>query len=291
MIIDAQLHEPGPHHDWPESDEEARLRVMTDITLALMEAVGVDRVVIHPGDNSFAEYAYADHPDLFCWVPQIMRMPDDPPRDYGAEVADLAGREGVRGIRLIIGFPPTGENAEVLEAGGFDDVFTATAEAGLPIFVFAPRFLKQMAKKIEANPGINIVIDHMGIPQPPMDEPDSPPWAALPDLLALAQYPTAYVKVSGAPSLSSQGEPWDDVWPALEQIIEAFGAERCLWASDFTRFMGRVGFMVRIPHRDDYPGRHSYADSLALFKDSQRLTPEQKDLILAGTVQKLVGWP
>ena len=37
-------------------------------------------------------------------------------------------------------------------------------------------------------------------------------------------------------------------------------------------------------------GKHTYAESLAFFKDSERLTCDEKQLILGGTVRRVLRW-
>jgi L-fuconolactonase len=292
MIIDGQLHEPGPRLEWPESDPEARYRVMTEMTLSWMETVGTDRAALHPIFNEWAEYAVAKFPDRFKYIPMIMQPPgDDTVYDYGSRVEELAKRPAVRGIRLIVGYPHTGEGAELLKAGRFDDVFAAAQGARLPIFVMATDYLPLLDSYIEKYPDIEFALDHLGIPHPPMDDLDSPRWRALDDVLALARHSNVNLKLCGAPALSEEGYPFNDVWPALERIIEAFGAERLFWASDAGRFYGRVGFHLRLDNADSYPGRHTLAESIGLYRYTDRLDNEQKRLILGGTLERILKWP
>jgi hypothetical protein len=108
--------------------------------------------------------------------------------------------------------------------------------------------------------------------------PDSPPFKAYPQLLTLGQFPNVGVKVCGLQSLSEQGGHREDVWPYLEQVIEAFGVHRLMWASDITRFYGRIGFDYRFPQAEgNYPGKHTYPDSLHFLLQDERLTSEEKE--------------
>jgi predicted TIM-barrel fold metal-dependent hydrolase len=64
---------------------------------------------------------------------------------------------------------------------------------------------------------------------------DDAAYADLPEMLALAKLPNVAVKLSGAPSTSSQSYPYRNVHGYLRQIIEAFGSDRCFWGTDITR--------------------------------------------------------
>jgi hypothetical protein len=48
LVIDAQLHEPPMAFEWFGADQAPRFELMTEVTLAYMRAVGVDRAVLHP---------------------------------------------------------------------------------------------------------------------------------------------------------------------------------------------------------------------------------------------------
>jgi predicted TIM-barrel fold metal-dependent hydrolase len=54
-------------------------------------------------------------------------------------------------------------------------------------------------------------------------------------MLALARFPNVAVKMSGAPSYSSQPYPYRHIHGYLRQIFEAFGPDRSFWGTDITR--------------------------------------------------------
>ena len=49
------------------------------------------------------------------------------------------------------------------------------------------------------------------------------------------QTPNVGVKMSGAPSYSSQPYPYKNIHGYLQQIFDAFGPHRCFWGTDITR--------------------------------------------------------
>src|SRR2546425_12983889 len=54
-------------------------------------------------------------------------------------------------------------------------------------------------------------------------------------MLALARHPNIGVKMSGAPSYSSQPYPYKNIHGYLRQIFEAFGPDRSFWGTDIPR--------------------------------------------------------
>ena len=47
--------------------------------------------------------------------------------------------------------------------------------------------------------------------------------------------------------LSKEPYPFADVWVPIRSVLDAFGAERVMWASDISRFAGRIGWRTRYP--------------------------------------------
>lgn len=61
------------------------------------------------------------------------------------------------------------------------------------------------------------------------------PSADLPKLVALAKHDSVVVKISGVGTLSKQPFPYKDIWDPLRRIFDAFGLDRCMWGTDWTR--------------------------------------------------------
>ena len=85
-----------------------------------------------------------------------------------------------------------------------------------------------------------LVIDHCGRPDPRAGL-DQPGFQAL---LALGRAGQAVVKLSGFAMVSRETPPHRDIWPYLRALLEAFTAERCVWASDwpFLRATERIDY-------------------------------------------------
>ena len=98
--------------------------------------------------------------------------------------------------------------------------------------------LEQAGLLAARNPDTRLVIDHLGLQQP--HEPPAPaePFADLPKLLALAAHDNVAVKITGACTLSHEPFPYKDIWDPLGRIFDAFGFDRCMWGTDWTRAVG-----------------------------------------------------
>ncbi|CAN5868862.1 amidohydrolase family protein [soil metagenome] len=130
----------------------------------------------------------------------------------------------------------------------------------------------QVAAIAQRYPHLSLIIDHMGYPQ--MNEP----LVAFQPILDLARYPNVHFKLSDVAGRSQQSFPYQDVQPFIQQLINAFGAQRTVWGTG-------------------YPGRHRVkhkwpplAEELRLIREGLPfLTATDKDRILGGTAAKLWG--
>lgn len=99
--------------------------------------------------------------------------------------------------------------------------------------------LLMYAPWIESIP-VQVLIDHLGRPTPAAGLND----AAFATLLRLAETERVAVKVSGYSKISSTQYPFEDCWPFVRAIIDAFTSDHCVWASDWP--------FLRSPQRQDY---------------------------------------
>jgi L-fuconolactonase len=297
-IVDAQLHDPAPWLTW--DDPESRRKALTETLLTMTEATGVDGVVLFPvEDPDWALEVAQQWPGRFAVVPIIRRQAAPPlPGPTQMNIADpdleerieaVAGIPGVVAIRIAVGV--FAEELERFTHGNYDRAFAACERVGMPVFFMISGHVEMTAAVAEAHPNLSIIIDHIGLPQPPMEVRDTPPFAGLAALLELARYPNIAIKMCGAPSLSDQAYPFDDVSEPVRRIVDAFGANRLMWASDIGRFQGRIGWNIRVPGADQqYPGKHTYAESLAFFRDTDILTEQEKELVLGQSARTWLRW-
>ncbi|MBA7467541.1 hypothetical protein ES707_02762 [subsurface metagenome] len=100
------------------------------------------------------------------------------------------------------------------------------------------------------------------------------PWAALPKVLDLARRKNAVIKISGACTLSKAPYPFDDIWDPLARIFDAWGIERCLWGTDWTRAAAVV----------------SYEQGVAPFRTTSRLSEPERAMLMGGACAKAYRW-
>jgi len=85
-----------------------------------------------------------------------------------------------------------------------------------------------------------VLIDHLGRPTPPAGL-GQPGFAAI---LRLAETGRVSVKISGYPKYARTPYPFEDCWPFVRAIVDAFTLDHCMWASDWP--------YLRAPERQDY---------------------------------------
>jgi predicted TIM-barrel fold metal-dependent hydrolase len=87
---------------------------------------------------------------------------------------------------------------------------------------------------------VKVLIDHLARPTPSAGLND-PAFAAL---LRLAATGRVNVKISGYSKYAESPYPFEDCWPYVCAIVDAFGIEHCMWASDWP--------FLRASERQDY---------------------------------------
>ncbi len=232
LIIDSQIH------IWQNGKMSAHHRQIptysADDALAEMASAGVDCAVLHPPStlgeavNALAVEAVRLHPDKFC----ILGNFDLESPDREDIVAHWRERAGMLGFRFTFNQP---HQKAWWTDGSLDWFWVASEKAGLPIGLLAGGNMAALAKIAERHPRLKLHIDHLGRTGGGGAGTDDATFADLPDMLALAKCPNVGVKMSGAPSYSSQPYPYKNIHGYLRQIFEAFGPERSFWGTDITR--------------------------------------------------------
>ena len=118
--------------------------------------------------------------------------------------------------------------------------------------------------------GVRTLIDHCGRPTL-ADGPDAP---GLQALLRLADSGLGVVKLSGFAKFSQDGYPFADAQAHAMRLWQAFGPERCMWASDWP--------YLRATYRLDYGTLLKLAESW--------FTPLQCRQMMWDTPKKLFNW-
>jgi predicted TIM-barrel fold metal-dependent hydrolase len=281
-IVDAQIHEPtlGRRVDDSVKDDISLWQV--ELAREAMDASGVD-IALSVTNEKFIDLAAKRYPGRFPGVNTFnLANPD-----IAAEVRRIRAHPAMVAGRALVANAATAKIRPDFEKGAFDPLYAAAEAAGLPMFNSTHGAGARMAAVAEKFPKLTLIIDHLGVAQSPVSPPEAMSWAPFEDLLKLAKYPNVYVKLCGAPLLSQQNYPYADVWPNLNRLFAAFGFERVMWASDYTRLR-----TANLP-KGERPRRRgiSYSQNLNYLLYSDRLTYDQKKLVLGGNARRLFKLP
>jgi predicted TIM-barrel fold metal-dependent hydrolase len=282
-IVDAQIHEPTP--PIPLDDrfgDEVKNLVNVEIAREAMDAVGVDVALV------FARQAYMDacverYPDRFGGALTFDYMAED----LEEQVKNYRSRPGMLAGRNLVGNAFDATLRPEFNEGKFERLYTYAEKYDLPLFFSTHGWAHVMESVAQQHPGLTMVIDHLGVSQSPVSPPRPEPWDKLPGLLSLARYPNVHVKFSGVPLMSKEPFPYQDTWPYLHQIVNAFGPDRLVWGTDFTR-MRWVPQSTKLAPRDQW---RLYSDCVNYLRDTNELSQSDKEKMFGGTIRRILRWP
>ncbi|WP_404713879.1 amidohydrolase family protein [Sphingomonas sp. MMS24-J13] len=281
-IIDAQIHEPWPGKPLDEDMKPQTSLWQVELAREAMDAIGVD-IALAVTSEAFIELAHQRYPGRFPGVHTLFHTHPD----LASEVRRIRANPAMVAGRALVGDFINARMRPEFAAGVFDPIYATAEEVGLPIFNSTHGGCAHMAAVAERHPNLILIVDHIGVAQHPVSPPETMTWAPFEDLLELAKYPNVHVKLCGAPLLSQENYPYEDVWPNLDRMFAAFGHDRILWGSDYTRLRS-----ADLP-KGDRPRRRgiTYGENLNYLLHSGHLTYEQKALVLGGNARRLFNLP
>jgi L-fuconolactonase len=271
--IDVQVHayeKNTPSRPWAgflQGPDE----VTGDDMVAAMDKVGVDGALLispfslYQYDASYALAVYAQHPNRFGVIRPINAQSDTVADDFAA----WAATKGVVGARIML----TAQEYQADDAG-LNQILAAGAKAGIPVNVMASGKLPLLLELARRNPNSQIVIDHVGIVQPFLPPVPENPFADLDNVLALAACDNVSIKISGAGTLSHQPYPYADIWEPLGKVFQAFGFDRCMWGTDWTRAVELL----------------NYEQGVEAFRVTDQLSDSERTTLMGGSLMKIYKW-
>ncbi|MEM9019160.1 MAG: amidohydrolase family protein [Planctomycetota bacterium] len=240
--------------------------------LQIMNRHGVDRAVLiqhaplHGYDNTYILDCARKRPGIFS----VVAMINERTPDLKQRLRELRD-QGARGIRI----GPTKHadrtlNADPpnwLRATGMQLLWKHAAELGVAVCpLLGPNFLPSLDPMCERHPDTVCVIDHLG--HIDMDKPDT-----VASLTRLARHPRVYVKVSGFYKFGDKQAPYHDLAPMVRRLVDAFGTQRLMWASD-------------CPYQLN--NGNNYADAIALIRSGlDELSADERRAILRDTAARV----
>ena len=273
-IVDSQVHAyaaDAPDRPWAGKPNWPA-HVTGDEMVDAMDAVGVDGAIlvsaysIYRYDARYAIEVREAHPGRFALV-----KPIDPADPAAAEtVAAWNDTDGAVGTRLLLSHA-AGRGPD---DPGIAVIVRESARFGLPVNLLCWGRLEAGIEVIDRYPETFFILDHMGLLQPHAPPAPSEPFAELPKVLDLARRENAVIKISGACTLSHAGYPYPDIWGPLGRIFDAWGIERCLWGTDWTRTAALL----------------TYRQAVDPFLLTDRLTRSERAILMGEACAKVYGW-
>ncbi|MSP04812.1 MAG: hypothetical protein EXR05_06155 [Acetobacteraceae bacterium] len=274
MIIDAQVH--AYERDRPGRPWAAVLHGPSEVTgdnmVQAMDDVGVDGALLispytmYRHDASYALEVYAKNPGRFGLIKPF--DPNDPA--VSAQVDEWASHKGTVGVRIMM---RQGVSTDAADPG-INAVAAAARKHDIPLNLLCYNRLPQVYALAARNPDTQFVIDHVGLTQPFKPPPLAEPWADLENVLKAAEMPNIAIKITGACTLSCDVFPYKDIWDPLVRIYDAFGLERCLWGTDWTRATGIL----------------TYKQGVDTFLGTGRLSDSEKAMLMGGALTRIYKW-
>ena len=276
MVIDSQIHAYEPNTpkrpwattpNWPPS-------ATGDEQVAAMDKLGIDGAIfisafaMYRYDGSYAVEVQKKHPGRFAIVKPV--DPDNPAVEE--VIADWKKTPGTVGIRIISTKEPGRERAP--DDPGFDRILRAAVKHDFPVNILCWGNIDAGTAIIDRHPDVRFIVDHLGILQPRTPPAPEKPWADLPKVLDLAKRKNAVIKISGACTLSKEPYPYNDIWDPLRRIFDAWGMDRCLWGTDWTRAFAVVNF----------------EQAVKPFLETKRLSDSERAMLMGGATAKAYGW-
>ena len=267
MIIDSHLHlwvNDPKNFPWQPiggyvPENEAPLSRYLDV----MDQNGIDGAVLvqptpYGWDNSYLLHCKQDYSGKLKAVVLVNPLSENAAR----AITELVN-QGADGLRVNLHLiPPLEWNNEY-----FHHLMTECASLHCPVcFQLTPEYFTVLKDICKRYPN-KYIIDHLGRPEPGTS-PDHPKFL---ELLALSNNKNIYIKLSGLNYYSKEQAHYPDTWELLKITKNAFGADHCMWGSDF-------------PFVDQH---WSYTENLKLYSKDLDLSEKELKWIFADTAKTL----
>src|SRR5262249_540530 len=166
------------------------------------------------------------------------------------------------------------EASAARKARGWARIWRAPERGTFLVIVWGGGNVEGAAVLIDRPPDPPFITAHLATlhPRPPPAPPQ--PWADLPKVLDLAKCQNAVIKVSGACTLSRDSYPFPDIWDPLARVFDAWGFDRCLWGTDWTRAYAVV----------------NYEQVAEPFLNAGRMRGSERAMVMGGACAKAYRW-
>ncbi len=234
--------------------------------LEIAHANEVGRVVLiqhhryHGWDNSYLIDAARRYPDVFRVVGMV---------DNFSEVPDVQMRDLLDQRVTAFRITPWVHKDKWL-GGGMDAMWKMAAKTGQKMCcLIDAENIKEVDAMCTKHPDTPVVIDHFAR----IGVDGQIRKADVDALCGLAKHKNTYLKISAYYALGKKRPPYLDLVPMIRRVLDAYGVERAMWASDS-------------PYQID--GENTYAASIELIRERiDFLSEGDRQRLLAKTAQKV----
>lgn len=198
------------------------------------------------------------------WATGVCNLnPADP--DSAQMFTRMVAENNVRALRL-----------EATDDGRYDHqgsrhLLATAQEIGAVVCAhLTPKYLPELDQLLEAFPEVPVVLDHCAYP----DGAAGPESDTVRAVVALARHSNLFAKLTFLVTGSKQPRPFVDTQAIAHRMIAAFGANRCMWGSDF-------------PCELWLKDKATYSQHLAVVRDELGLSPTERAEVLGGTAMRV----
>ena len=225
-----------------------------------------------------AEIISTMHPGRFTYLQRINIA--DP--ELETVICLLGQSPAARAVRVTPGLNRA--DLDAFARGEYIDAFRMAVEADLAIFVMVQGHVRLLEPYLSEFPTGRFILDHCGMPlertlvrSGSSIEISVEPGAGFEyfdEVLALARWPNLAFKWAHAHGMFGEIEfPFAGLTRYLRRAIDAFGAERVIWAAD-------ASVIADV----------SWADLLFFVKSNPALSTEEKTWVLGGSARRWLKW-
>ena len=273
FIIDSQVHAyeaNNPSRPW-QGFLQGPAQATGDDMVKAMGEVGVDGALLvspfslYGYDASYALEVHRAHPDKFGLIKPF----DVKSGTIREDLLEWASIPSVVGARLML----SESGIQGIETG-IREMFSAASDGDIPVNVYCSGNLSAFKELAKTYPNTQLVIDHLGLEQPFIPPPPEDPFSDIGQVIEFSKFDNVAIKISGACTLSHRPFPYDDIWEPLERIFKAFGFERCMWGTDWTRAVELL----------------TYEQGVESFRLTDSISDNERNMLMGGALSKIYNW-
>jgi predicted TIM-barrel fold metal-dependent hydrolase len=266
MIVDTHVHIWEPDHSrftWqPLGSLRPDFAWTTEDQVGAMAAAGIERAVLiqtswYGYNNAYMLDAARRYPGKFA----LVGMVDPSAGDLETQMQQCVA-QGISGFRLM---PRMRQDIDWYNK----KLWGVANELALVLtLLVTPEQVIAAEPMIAGHPHVSVVIDHLARP----DQESPPGGPHYRRLLGMARHDNLYLKMSALAAISLQPYPHADAQDWAHQALEAFGAHRLMWGSDFAMSKDLISM------------RGELDIAIGVLAET---APADRELVLGGTAARL----